>query len=75
MNRFLFLSLVLLVLAVFQVFPEEGSDNLRIGVVLIENPQFDAGLESLCETTTDTIELTLRLVNKYTVERDRKSVV
>ena len=69
MNRFLLLSLVLLVLIIFGVFPEDISNNLRIGVVLIENPQSDAGLESLCETATDTIELTLRLVNKYNVER------
>lgn len=69
MNRFLLLSLILLVIIIFQVFPEESSNNLRIGVVLIENPESDAGLDSLCETATDTIELTLRLVNKYNVER------
>ncbi len=50
-------------------FSENKSENLRIGIVLIENPDDDAGIESLCETATDTIELTLRLVNKYTVER------
>jgi PEGA domain len=55
--------------AAFYVFPQDGSEKLRIAVVLIENPQLDVGIESLCDTATDTIELTLRLVNKYTVER------
>lgn len=69
MNRFLFLSFVLLTLVLFQIFPEEGSDNLRLGIVMIENPQSDAGIDSLCETVTDTIELTLRMVGKYDIER------
>ncbi len=69
MNRFLFLLLVLLVLVIFQVFPEDTSDNLRLGIVMIENPQSDAGIGSLCETATDTIEITLRMADKYDIER------
>ncbi|MCK5197484.1 MAG: hypothetical protein KAR21_04000, partial [Spirochaetales bacterium] len=69
MNRFLFLSLVLLVLVIFQVFPEDTSGNLRLGIVMIENPQSDASIASLCETATDTIELTLRMAGKYDIER------
>ena len=69
MNRKLTLFIILILLITYPSFSESISENLRIGIVLIENPQSDAGIESLCETATDTIELTLRLVNKYTVER------
>ncbi|MCK5199474.1 MAG: PEGA domain-containing protein [Spirochaetales bacterium] len=68
MNR-LTLSVILILVLSCLVFPEDNSGKLRIGIVLIENPRADAGIESLCDTATDTIELTLRLVNKYTVER------
>ena len=69
MNKKLSLLLSLLLIVSFYSFSEDFADKLRIGIVLIENPQSDAGLESLSEAATATIELTLRLVNKYTVER------
>lgn len=69
MNRLLFLSLVLLLLVTFQIFPEDSSDKLRLGIVMIENPQSDVGIGSLCELATDTIELTLGMSGKYDIER------
>ena len=65
MNRNVILITVFILAAVSGVFAQ----NLRLGIVQISNPDSDSNIEALCETATDTIELTLRMSGKYNIER------
>jgi archaellum component FlaF (FlaF/FlaG flagellin family) len=65
MNR----GLLQLIILVFFTITPLFSQNLRLGIVMIENPQSDEAIASLCETATDTIEITLGMADSYDIER------
>ncbi len=64
------LALLFLLFHTAQLFPEQDKLKTRVAVIPMINAQGDARFDIICETVTDTVELTLKLIGKYRVVRE-----
>ncbi len=72
------MAFILLLSGAGRAVPQDGgeapaedaqAEGLRIGLVLFETSRDEPALQSLCQTATDSLELTLRLLSRYRVYR------
>jgi len=66
-NRRVFLSFLFLLTVLLSAYSQ--TEKPRIAVIGLKNTSRDEVIESVCESVTDTIELTLQLLNKYRIIR------